>query len=72
MDCDEKQNLIIALLALCGFLLVIVLAIIAFVLRVKNCRDLFVTYICEKTFPGSDQALVEVTKERRCNLRHKC
>ena len=36
MDCDEKQNLIVALLALCGCLLVIVLAIIAFVLRVKN------------------------------------
>ena len=36
MDCDEKQNLIVALLALCGCLLVIVLAIVAFVLRVKT------------------------------------
>ena len=36
MDCEEKENLIVALLALCGCLLVIVLAIIAFVLRVKN------------------------------------
>merc|ERR1712037_393316 len=39
MDCDEKQNLIVALLALCGFLLVIVLAIIAFVLRARIKRS---------------------------------
>jgi len=39
MDCDEKQNLIVALLALCGCLLVIVLAIIAFVLRARIKRS---------------------------------
>ena len=35
MDCEEKENLIVVLLAVCGCLLVIVLAIVGFILRVK-------------------------------------
>jgi len=35
MDCEEKENLIVVLLAVCGCLLVIVLAIISFILRAR-------------------------------------
>ena len=42
MDCEEKENLIVVLLAVCGCLLVIVLAIVGFILRVK-----LLVFICD-------------------------